>query len=319
LVAVNDLNQDAANLAYLLRYDSIYGRFERPVSSSKDYLTIDGQRVRTFHTPRAEAVPWEALGVDVVIDATGAHSNVLAAPQVIARGVKKVVITHSPKEVDHTIVLGVNEATYDPAKHHVVSSSICDACAFAPVLKLMDDRFGVESGFVTTLHPWLSNQNLMDGAAHGWNNPSGEEDAHYPMGRASMAALIPKPTSVVQATERVLPHLKGRVHCTSYRVPTQIVGAANVYLRLQNAPSKDEVTAAFKKAEQGQRWPIFKTQDEPLVSVDFTKTEWSSVVDNRWTDRFGSQELYLALWYDNEWGYANRVLDVVQYILSPRD
>ncbi|MBF8299241.1 MAG: Aldehyde dehydrogenase [Dehalococcoidia bacterium] len=317
IVAINDLNPDPGNMAYLLKYDSIYGRLERDVVVEGDSLHLDGQAVKLSHKSRIEEVPWEQSGVDVVVDATGAKSNVLAASKLIGR-VKKVVITHSPKEVDHTIILGVNEETYDPKRHHVLSSSICDACAVAPVLKAMDEAFGLEAGFVTTLHPWLSYQNLMDGPAHGWADPEGR-DAHYPVGRSSIGALIPKPTSVIEATERVLPHLRGVVQCMSYRVPTQIVGAANIYLRLSRSPTEAEVHNVFRKAEQQQRWPIFRTTTEPLTSVDFTKTEFSSIIDGRWTDRFGSQELFLALWYDNEWGYSHRVLDVISYALGRED
>lgn len=314
IVAINDLNPDPGNLAYLLKYDSIYGRLERDVTVDGDKLQLEGKPIQLFQKSRIEEVPWEKVGADVVVDATGAKVNVLAAPKLIGR-VKKVIITHSPKEVDNTIVLGVNEETYDPARHHVLSSSICDAAAVAPVVKLMDKAFGLESGFVTTLHPWLSYQNLMDGPAHGWADPEGL-DAHYPVGRSSIGALIPKPTSVVEATERVLPHLRGVLHCMSYRVPTQIVGAANLYLRLKKAPSENEVLNVFRQAEQTQRWPLFHNVREPLVSVDFTKTEYSSIIDGRWTDRFGSQELFLALWYDNEWGYSHRVLDVIQYVMG---
>ena len=318
IVTINDLNPDASNIAYLLKYDSIYGRLGGDVAASKGKLFLDGQEISLTQQPQIEEVPWKQMGVDVVIDATGARSNVLAAPKVVRQGVKKVVITHSPSEVDQTIILGVNEAAYDPKRHHVLSSSICDANAVAPVIKLMHDTFGLESGFVTTLHPWLSYQNLMDGPAHGWADPEGR-DAHYPVGRSSLGALIPKPTSVVQATERVLPELRGLVKCMSFRTPTQIVGAATLALRLRRRPDVREVQAAFIQAEKSQRWSIFHHSLEPLVSVDFTKTEYSSIVDGRWTDAYGSQELFLVLWYDNEWGYAHRVLDVVDYVMGNLD
>ena len=314
IVAINDVNPETNNMAYLLQYDSTYGRFEQDVSVDSDTLYVNGQPIRVFHDSSMRDLPWESLNVDLVIEATGVHDNVLAAPELIARGVKKVIITHSPDEVDHTVVLGANEETYDPGRHHVISSSICDAVAVAPVLKLVDDAFGIESGFLTTLHPWLAYQNLLDGPSVSWALP-GKLYYHYAIGRASPGALIPKPTSAVEATERVLPHLRGVMRCMSFRIPVPVVGVANLYLRLNRRVTVKAIEDVFQKAEETQRWPIIRNNDEPLVSVDFTKTEYSAIVDHRWTDLAGEQHLYLVLWYDNEWAYSNRVLDIADYVL----
>ena len=315
IAAINDINPDINNTAYLLNYDSYYGRFYTEATADDRHLIVDGKRIPVFCEPCIQDVPWESLGVDIVIDASGVHDNVLAATELIARGVKKVVITHSPDEVDHTIVLGANEETYDPDHHHVVSSSICDSVAIAPVLRIIDEAFGIESGFLTTLHPWLQYQNLLDGPSVSWARP-GKIYYHYAVGRASPGSLIPKPTSAVEATQKVLPQLNGVLQCMSFRVPTPVVGAANLYLRLEQDVELEQVHAQFERFVEEQKWPILKNTIEPLVSVDFVGTEYSAIVDHRWTALAGSRHLYLVLWYDNEWGYSCRVLDVAEYILG---
>lgn len=314
LVAINDINPDIENMAYLLRYDSTYGRFDGTVAvDAPDHLIVNGRRIRVFHAPELLTLPWEDLGVDTVIDATGVHTNVLAAPQLVARGVKKVVVTHSPREVDNTIVLGANEETYDPKTHHVVSSSICDAVAVAPVLKQLHQAIGVEHGHLTTLHPWLAYQNLLDGPSMSWAVP-GSIYSHYSIGRASPGSLIPKPTSAVEATERVLPELAGAMQCMSFRIPTQTVGAANLYLTLKRRTTLAEVTELFEALEARQAWPILHNSREPLVSVDFAGETHSATIDHRWTSLAGDRQLFLVLWYDNEWGYSSRVVDLVRLL-----
>ncbi len=314
IVAINDINPDNENIAYLLQYDSEYGRFEKEVTADDSNLYVNGGPVAVFHESRIQDVPWESLDVDVVIDSSGVHDNVLKAPDLIERGIKKVIITHSPDEVDHTLILGVNEETYNPAEHHVISSSICDAVAVAPVIKIIDEVFGIESGFLTTLHPWLSYQNLLDGPSISWSSP-GEIYYHYAVGRGSTRALIPKPTSAVEAMLKVLPKFKGAFRCMSFRVPTPIVGAANIYLRLKRDGSVEEVHRAFEHYSSVQKWPIIRRIKEPLVSVDFLGCGYSATVDERWTDLAGDRHLYLVLWYDNEWGYSNHTLSVADYVV----
>jgi glyceraldehyde 3-phosphate dehydrogenase len=237
----------------------------------------------------------------------------VTAPEVIKRGVKKVVITHSPEQVDHTIVFGANEETYRPQEHHVISSSICDAVAVAPVLKVIQKEFGLDSGFLTTLHPWLAYQNLLDGPSISWAAP-GTIYGHYAMGRASTGSLIPKPTSAVDATVKVLPAIRGKLQCMSFRIPVQTVGAANLYLNLERQATVDDVHAAFEHREAAQKVPVLHNNREPLVSVDFAETNYSAVIDQRWTAITGGRHLYLVLWYDNEWGYSSRVVDLVQFL-----
>jgi len=313
IVAINDINPDPQNLAYLLQYDSEYGRFNKTVTADKSHLYINRRSVSLFHQAKIENIPWQSLKVDLVIDATGIYRNVLAAPKLLHQGVRKIIITHSPEEVDQTLILGVNHSNYRPQKHHLVSSSICDAVAVAPVLKIIDRIFGIESGFLTTLHPWLSYQNLLDGQSASWALP-GTTYFHYPVGRSSPRSLIPKPTSAVEATLKVLPHLKGSLRCMSFRIPTPVVGAANLYLRLKRQATLPKVHAAFNRFSKKQSWPIINCNDKPLVSIDFLGAEHSVIVDQRWTNLAGQRHLYLVLWYDNEWGYSNHALHLAKYI-----
>ena len=315
VVAINDINPDKNNLAYLLQYDSEYGRFAGSVESNEKGIIVDGSPIAVFHEERIANVPWESLGVDIVIDCSGVHENVIEARSLIERGIPKVVITHSPDEVDHTIILGVNEDSYDHAQHNVISSSICDAVAVAPVVKAVDEEFGVESGFLTTLHPWLSYQNLLDGPSVSWANP-GKIYHHYAVGRASTRGLIPKPTTAIEAMLKVLPRFRGAFKCMSFRVPTPVVGAANLYMRLRKDAEVGDVKSLFRDRREVQSWPIIDCTADPLVSVDFLGSEYSATVDERWIDLAGKRHLYLVLWYDNEWGYANHCLSLAEYLMK---
>ncbi len=317
IAAVNDINPDANNMAYLLRYDSTYGRFEGSVEADDSHMIVDGKAIRLFHQARIQDVRWDQLELDLVIDASGVHDNVLAAPEIVKLGVPKIIVTHSPPEVDHTIVFGANEETYRPERHHVVSSSICDAVAVAPVLKQISDKIGIQAGFLTTLHPWLAYQNLLDGPSISWAMP-GQLYPHYTIGRASPGSLIPKPTSAIEATSKVLPGLTGSMQCMSFRVPTQTVGAANLYLTLTRPTTLKEVIDLFESCEATQRLPIIHNNREPIVSVDIAGTEYSAVIDHRWTALADSTHLYLVLWYDNEWAYSRRVTDLARFIHQSR-
>lgn len=317
IVAINDINPDPKNLAYLLQYDSEYGRFSKTVSVEDSQFIIDGRSIAIFHKTEIEKIPWRSLNVDVVIDASGVHRNVLAAPKLLKQGVRKVVITHSPNEVDHTIILGVNELSYKPKKHNIISSSICDAVAIAPVLKIVDKKFGIESGFLTTLHPWLSYQNLLDGPSVSWALP-GEVYYHFAVGRSSTKSLIPKPTSAVDATLKVLPHMKDSLRCMSFRVPTPVVGTANLCLRLKRDATLNKIHKSFESFANKQKWPVIYCTNEPLVSVDFLGAEYSSIVDQRWIDLAGKRHLYIVLWYDNEWGYSSHALHLIDYIMNKK-
>lgn len=318
VVAVNDINPDIGNIAYTLNYDSLYDRLREPlqVDARAGIIHNAHDSIAVFHESSIDDVPWDAAGVDVVIDASGVFANVLAARSVIEKGgAQKVLITHSPDRcVDFTMVLGANEHLLDVERHAVIASSICDATAIAPVLKVMREAFGIQSGYVTTLHPWLNYQNLMDGPASSWSMP-GEIYHHYALGRSVIGNIIPKPTTAIAATCRVLEGITEQmIGSFSYRTPTAIVGSADITLVTGRDVTRQEVLAAFAEYEREQKWSILHSNIEPLVSLDFKKSEYSAVVDTRWTEVVGSNLVKLVLWYDNEWGYASRVVDQVELL-----
>lgn len=315
VVAVNDINPDLGNIVYQLNYDTLYDRLEEKFEYEKDYMYSDHNHVKVFHEKNIDEVDWKSCEVDIVIDASGILSNVLRAKKAIEKqNLKKVLVTHSPNEVDFTMVLGANEDKLDLTKHDVISSSICDATALGPVIKLINDNFGIRSGYITTLHPWLNYQNLMDGAASSWSVP-GEIYHHYALGRSAIGNMIPKPTSAMGATCKVVDGIdESIIGSFSYRTPTAIVGSADITLNLKNNVTKEQVLEVLHNYENNQKWDIIHNNIEPLVSLDFKKSEFSAVVDNRWTEVIQGEVLKLVLWYDNEWGYATRVVEQVAYI-----
>jgi glyceraldehyde 3-phosphate dehydrogenase len=318
IVAINDINPDIGNIAYTVNYDSLYDRLRDPLTVDRagNRLRNEADSIAVFHESRIGDVPWEREDVDVVIDASGILSNVLDSRRLIDEGrVRKVMITHSPDEgVDFSMVLGANEHLLDVERHDVIASSICDATAIAPVLRMVHETFGIQTGYVTTLHPWLNYQNLMDGPASSWSVP-GEIYHHYALGRSVIGNIIPKPTTAIEATCRVLDGVtEEMIGSFSYRTPTAIVGSADITLTTVEPTSRGALREMFTSFERGQRWKIIHTNVEPLVSLDFKRCEHSAVVDARWLDVVGDRMVKLVLWYDNEWGYACRVVDQVLYV-----
>lgn len=313
LAVVNELDTDVANFAYLLKHDSMYGRIGESVELAGDRaIRIGGRLVDFLSSPAICEVPWRDYGVDVVIEATGVSANCMAARDVSGRTGPRVVVTNAHKAVDATIIMGVNDDQYDPERHRVISSSICDANAVAPLLHNLHVRWGIEAAFITTLHPWLSYQNLLDGPLSSVASP-GHTWHDYGLGRASAFNLIPKDTTAGWATVAVLPELRDRVEAISFRVPTHVVSASDVSIRLQTATSVAEINEHFAELACA-RGRIFGFEMEPLVSSDYMKTIQSCIVDGRRTRVLGGDFVKMVTWYDNEWGYANRVIDVVRLV-----
>lgn len=314
LVAINEINPDLQNLAYLFRYDSTLGRYPGTVRQRDGHLVIDDRAVKVFHEDDAAKVDWKSCGVDVIIECSGVAHNVRAGTALAEAGViHKMVITHMSPHVDTTIILGVNEDSYDAARHHVVSSAICDANAIGPVLHFLHRRFGLDSGMVTTLHPWLAYQRLVDGPltsqafpGHYWHD--------YRLGRASIGALIPKDTTAVSAFLQVVPELKGRLDAMSYRVPTHVVSSADLNLVFEKEITSASLHAALE--DLARSTPVVELNREPLVSVDFEQTDASCLVDMQFARVAGNHMAKVVVWYDNEWGYSNRALDVARLVLG---
>lgn len=314
VVAINDINPNNENLAYMLKYDSTYGRLEKTITVEGDYMNIEGTgKIRMFHHNIVSDVPWEKSEVDIVIDASGVYENLKYGRELMKKGIKKCIVTHSPDDVDKTIIMGVNQDDLDFRKDFLISSSICDANAFAPVMNVLNNEYGVDHGFLTTLHPWLQYQNLLDGPSRSFAYP-GTIYEHFPLGRASTMSLIPKTTSCIKASGRVLRFLNERFQALSYRVPTMVVSSADISVKLNKKTNKTEIIELFKEKQKNQRYKIFYNNFEPLVSTDFEASEYSAIIDHRWTDINSFNYLKIVLWYDNEWGYSCRVVDLAKYI-----
>lgn len=314
LVAINDINPDTGNLAYLFKYDSTLGKYRGRVEATKTSMTIDGREIAAFSNADIKEVPWAAAGVDVIIDCTGVSQNVVAGADLVKAGkIKKMVVTHSSPHVDKTIIMGVNESSYIKERHHVLSSSICDANAIGPIIAFLDRRFGIASGFVTTLHPWLSYQKLVDAPLQSQSHP-GLFWNDYRLGRASMGALIPKETTAISALLAVVPELEGRLDAISYRVPTHVVSSADITVCLSKPITRKDLTQALEELAGSCRY--VELNREPLVSVDFEQTDASCHVDMQFARVVSGNMAKVVVWYDNEWGYSNRALDVAALAVS---
>lgn len=314
LVAINEINPDLQNLAYLFKYDSTLGRYPGTVGQHSDYLLIDGGAVKVFHEDDAANVDWKSCGVDVIIECSGVAHNVRAGTTLVAAGaIRKMVVTHMSPHVDTTIILGVNEDSYNAGRHNVVSSAICDANAIGPVINFLHRSFGLNSGMVTTLHPWLAYQRLVDGPlisqafpGHYWHD--------YRLGRASAGAMIPKDTTAVSALLDVVPELKGRLDAISYRVPTHVVSSADLSLVFEKEITAASLQAALEDLARSTR--VVELNREPLVSVDFEQTDASCLVDMQFARVVGKHMAKVVVWYDNEWGYSSRALEVARLALG---
>ena len=316
VVAINDINPDIKNIAYTLNYDTLYGRLNSQFKCEESSLVSDHAcKIKVHHEKHIYDVDWSKYDVDYVIDASGILDNVKHARDLIENGsVKRVFVTHSPNDVDFTMVLGANEEQLDINKHKVISTSICDATALGPVLNIVNQKFGIDNGFVTTLHPWLNYQNLMDGPSSSWSVP-GEIYHHYALGRSVDGNMIPKPTSAIEATCRVADGLTEQmIGSFSYRTPTAIVGSADITLNLKTKTEKLEIISMFEEIEKAQSIKVIHNNIEPLVSLDFLQSEYSSIIDHRWTSVINGSLLKMVLWYDNEWGYSSRVVDQLHYV-----
>jgi glyceraldehyde 3-phosphate dehydrogenase len=313
LVVINELDNDIDNLSYLLKYDTLYGRLGIDVSVDKHSLVINNEFIPVFSVEKITDVKWDKYNLDVLIEASGVGLNVGLAHELISKQiVPKVVVTNASSNVDKTIIVGVNEHEYEPSKHHVISSSICDANAVAPLLNLVDKNWGIEAVFLTTLHPWLSYQNLLDGPVSSILSP-GHSWGDYSLGRASASNLIPKDTTAGVATSVVLPHLSSVIEALSFRVPTHIVSASDLAIKLKKSTTISDVNNCFE--EIAKKYPhVFCLEKEALVSSDYTGAQQSCIVDARRTKVIGGTFLKMVAWYDNEWGYSNRVLDVARLV-----
>ncbi|MEM3087005.1 MAG: type I glyceraldehyde-3-phosphate dehydrogenase [Halobacteria archaeon] len=300
-VAVNDLT-DAKTLAHLLKWDSVHGPLGKPVQATGRGFTVDGQEVRVLAEKEPAKLPWGELGVDVVVESTGRFTDREPAALHLKGGAKKVVISAPSKNADATLVMGVNEKAYDPAKHSVVSNASCTTNCLAPVAHVLHSKFKIQRGFMTTVHSYTNDQSILD-----------LQHKDLRRARAAAVSIIPSTTGAASALHLVLPDLKGKMDGIALRVPTPNVSMIDLNAVLEKPATKEEVNAALKEAARGPLKGILDYTDEPLVSVDFNDNPHSAIVDGPSTNAIGNLAKVFA-WYDNEWGYSNRLVDLVEFI-----
>jgi glyceraldehyde 3-phosphate dehydrogenase len=302
IVAVNDLT-DAATLAHLLKYDSILGNLTAPVSASGDTITVGGDQFKVLAQKDPAALPWKDLGVELVFESTGRFTNREDAAKHVAAGARRVIITAPAKKPDATLVMGVNQDTYDPARHHVVSNASCTTNCLAPVAKILQDAFGIKKGWMTTVHSYTNDQQLLD-------------LPHKDLRRARAAALsmIPTTTGAASALGEVLPALKGKLDGIAVRVPTPNVSMVDLAAILEKPATSDEVNAAFQAAANGPLKNIVEYVTAPLVSIDFRGNPHSAMVDAPYTKVLDKDFVKVLAWYDNEWGYSSRCIDLLLFM-----
>jgi len=301
-VAVNDIT-DTKTLGHLLKYDSVLGPLPVDVKVDADSITVDGKKIKVFASKDPAQLDWNSLGAQIVIESTGKFTDAKEAVKHLRGSVKKVIISAPAKNEDVTIVLGVNENAYDPAKHHVMSNASCTTNCLAPVVKVVHDAFGIQKGSMTTIHSYTNDQNVLD-------------FPHKDLRRARAAALnmIPTTTGAAKAIGLVMPQLKGKLDGYSMRVPTPDVSVVDLVALLNKNTTAEEVNGALKAAAEGPLKGILAYTEDPVVSCDMLHNPNSSIVDGQMTKVLDGNLLKVIAWYDNEWGYSCRVIDLIAFL-----
>jgi len=304
IVAINDLT-DVKTLAHLLRYDSTHGRLDATVEAGEGALIVNGKSVKVFAERDPGALPWSEYGVEIVVESTGIFTAKEKAEAHLKGGAKKVIISAPATNEDITIVMGVNEDKYDPASHTVISNASCTTNCLAPFAKVLHEKFGIVKGMMSTIHSYTNDQNVLD-------------LPHKDLRRARAAAenIIPSTTGAAKAVSLVLPELKGKLNGMAFRVPTPNVSVTDLVVELSKNVTVDEVNAALSEAANGPLKGIMNYSEEPLVSSDYNSDPASSTIDSLSTMVVGDNLVKVVSWYDNEWGYSNRVVDLAAYIAS---
>ncbi|MBI4452843.1 type I glyceraldehyde-3-phosphate dehydrogenase [Candidatus Woesearchaeota archaeon] len=300
-IAVNDVT-DAKTLAHLFKYDSVHGRYEGTVEHTDDSLIIDGKKIKVLSVLDSSKYPWRELGIDVVIESTGKFTDRAGCESHLKAGARKVLLSAPGKEMDLTIVMGVNDDMYDKNRHHIVSNASCTTNCLAPVVKILHENFGVKRGFMTTIHAYTADQKLVDAP-------------HKDLRRARSAALsiIPTTTGAAKSIGEVIPELKGKMDGISLRVPVPTGSVTDLVCELEKSTTKEEINKAFKNAADKLKG-ILEYSEEPLVSVDIITDPHSSILDSQLTNVIGGNFVKVIAWYDNEWGFSERMVDVVKLI-----
>ena len=304
VVAINDLT-DPKTLAHLLKYDSVFGKFDGTIEAKDDAIVVNGKEIKILSERNPADLPWGKLGVDIVVESTGLFTKKADANKHIEAGAKKVIISAPASDEDITIVLGVNEEKYDPKAHNIISNASCTTNCLAPFAKVLDDNFGIVRGLMTTVHAYTNDQNILD-------------LPHKDLRRARAAGLsiIPTTTGAAKAVSLVLPQLKGKLNGMAMRVPTPTGSVVDIVCELGKTTTVEEINAAFAKAADGTMKGILGFSDEPLVSMDYKGDPRSSIVDGLSTLVMEGNMIKVVSWYDNEWGYSNRVADLISFVIG---
>ena len=300
IVAVNDIT-DTNTLAHLLKYDSVLGNLSVPVSASGDTIKVGSDQFKVFAQKDPALLPWKDVGVDIVFESTGRFTKRDDAAKHLAAGAKKVIITAPAEKPDVTLVLGVNDGDYDASKHHIISNASCTTNCLAPLAKVLHESFGIKKAWMTTVHAYTNDQNLLD-------------LPHKDLRRARAAAMsiIPTTTGAAKAVGEVMPALKGKIDGISMRVPTPNVSVVDLVALFEKKVTADEVNAALKGASEGALEGIMQFVTDPLVSIDFRGNPHSSIIDAAYTKVMDGDFVKVMAWYDNEWGYSNRCVDLLK-------
>jgi glyceraldehyde 3-phosphate dehydrogenase len=303
-VAINDL-ADAKTLAHLLKYDSVHGIMNAEIKAKDNAIIVGGKEIKIFTEREPEKLPWKDLGVDVVLESTGKFTDRVGAERHLKAGAKKIVISAPAKSPDVTVVFGVNQEIYDKNKHNIISMGSCTTNCLAPIVKILHREFGIEYGLMTTIHAYTNDQVVLD-------------EPHKDLRRARAAALsmIPTTTGAAKAISEVMPEMKGKLDGLAIRVPTPNVSIVDFVATLSKSTNKDEVNAKFREYAQGAMKGILTYSDEELVSRDFNGNPHSSIVDLPNTAVIGGKMVKILSWYDNEWGFSNRMLELLSFIMK---
>jgi glyceraldehyde 3-phosphate dehydrogenase len=301
-VAANDLT-DTKTLAHLLKYDSVLGPLDADVKAEGDSIVINGKKLKVFATKDPAELPWDSVGAQIVVESTGHFTDAAGAGKHLRGGVKKVIISAPAKNEDITIVLGVNDKAYDPAKHNIISNASCTTNCLAPVAKVLHEKYGIKKGSMTTIHSYTNDQNVLD-------------FPHKDLRRARAAALnmIPTTTGAAKAIGLVMPDLKGKLDGYAMRVPTPNVSVVDLTAVLAKPTTTEDVNAALKQAAEGELKGILAYTEDPVVSTDMLRNPNSSIVDGQMTKVLDGDLLKVVSWYDNEWGYSCRVVDLITFL-----
>ncbi len=302
VVGINDLTTPAT-LAHLLKYDSLFGKFEGTVEATEDSIIVNGNKIRIYAERDPKNLPWGELGVDIVIESTGLFTDATKAKAHIEAGAKKVIISAPASNEDVTIVLGVNEEKYDAANHHIISNASCTTNCLAPFAKVLDREFGIVKGLMTTVHSYTNDQKILD-----------QPHKDLRRSRAAAESMIPTTTGAAKAVALVLPQLKGKLNGFSLRVPTPTVSCTDLVVELAKPATVEDVNAALKKASETDMKGILGYSEEPLVSMDYRGDERSSIIDALSTMAIGGNMVKVVSWYDNEWGYSTRLAELTKFV-----